>query len=200
MSKEKDLTRLFRHVLFLENGCWIWTAATRAGGDYGQTTLNGKTISSHRAFYTLLIGPVPPGAHLHHRREICCHTLCCNPHHLSPLTPTQHVFEHDGAAALNSRKTHCKHGHLFDEANTIHENGRRTCRTCRSAMMKRRYYRLHPNAKGRTGRPKGVNLVTHCKHGHPYDEANTHIETNGFRKCRACGRERKLRAYHAKKK
>jgi WhiB family redox-sensing transcriptional regulator len=29
---------------------------------------------------------------------------------------------------------------------------------------------------------------THCKHGHPFDEANTRIRTNGARQCRACAR------------
>jgi hypothetical protein len=36
---------------------------------------------------------------------------------------------------------------------------------------------------------KGV-LTTHCPQGHPYDEANTRITRNGWRSCRACGRER----------
>lgn len=27
---------------------------------------------------------------------------------------------------------------------------------------------------------------THCKHGHAFDEANTHIVKNGTRKCRKC--------------
>lgn len=31
---------------------------------------------------------------------------------------------------------------------------------------------------------------TYCAHGHAYDEANTHITTNGYRQCRACNRLR----------
>jgi group I intron endonuclease len=31
---------------------------------------------------------------------------------------------------------------------------------------------------------------THCKHGHPFDLVNTHIERNGSRKCRTCDRVR----------
>lgn len=30
---------------------------------------------------------------------------------------------------------------------------------------------------------------THCKRGHPFDEANTHVNAAGHRKCRACHRE-----------
>lgn len=33
-------------------------------------------------------------------------------------------------------------------------------------------------------------LKTHCPKSHPYDEANTHVDKNGRRHCRACGRER----------
>lgn len=31
-------------------------------------------------------------------------------------------------------------------------------------------------------------VKTHCKSGHPFDEANTLIDTKGYRKCRACHR------------
>jgi hypothetical protein len=42
-----------------------------------------------------------------------------------------------------------------------------------------------------------VNLVkTHCPVGHPYDEANTYINSKGHRGCRTCGRER-ARQYRA---
>lgn len=30
---------------------------------------------------------------------------------------------------------------------------------------------------------------THCKRGHPFDEANTHITTTGKRNCRTCHRD-----------
>jgi len=39
---------------------------------------------------------------------------------------------------------------------------------------------------------------THCKRGHPYDEANTRINRNGSRSCRACGRAYKKRDWDKK--
>jgi len=30
--------------------------------------------------------------------------------------------------------------------------------------------------------------MTHCKHGHPFDSANTYTKPNGSRQCRACRR------------
>ena len=35
---------------------------------------------------------------------------------------------------------------------------------------------------------------THCKHGHPFDAANTYYAANGERRCRACRRARLARA------
>ncbi len=32
--------------------------------------------------------------------------------------------------------------------------------------------------------------VTHCVHGHPFDERNTHVRKNGKRSCRACDARR----------
>ncbi len=39
----------------------------------------------------------------------------------------------------------------------------------------------------------------HCPQGHPYDEANTYVYPNGWRKCRTCKRARDRRIYHRRK-
>lgn len=53
-------------------------------------------------------------------------------------------------------------------------------------------------AKGRHARVWGTPLTrsrqTHCKHGHPFDEANTYIDPRGNRVCRTCQREASRRA------
>ncbi len=41
----------------------------------------------------------------------------------------------------------------------------------------------------------GSREQTHCKNGHPFDEANTHYRPNGRRQCRACFRERARAKY-----
>jgi len=54
----------------------------------------------------------------------------------------------------------------------------------------------------RAGRPRGRRVPsghpnadkTHCKHGHPFDAANTYYAANGERRCRACRRARLARA------
>ena len=37
---------------------------------------------------------------------------------------------------------------------------------------------------------RGTALKTHCPKGHPYDSANTRIDRQGWRHCRACHRRR----------
>lgn len=46
----------------------------------------------------------------------------------------------------------------------------------------------HPNSR-----------MTACRHGHPFDEANTYVTREGARQCRACNRLRQ-RAYAARRK
>jgi hypothetical protein len=41
-------------------------------------------------------------------------------------------------AQRNARKTHCKHGHLYDAANTYYGPRGRDCKTCRRAADRRR--------------------------------------------------------------
>jgi hypothetical protein len=40
---------------------------------------------------------------------------------------------------------------------------------------------------------------THCRRGHAYDEVNTYISHSGWRKCRACNRERMRRVRQERK-
>jgi hypothetical protein len=59
------------------------------------------------------------------------------------------------------------------------------------------------DAKGRGapvwGRPLNRLRQTHCHNGHPFDEINTYVTSNGHRMCKACGRENQRRYYHRKK-
>lgn len=52
----------------------------------------------------------------------------------------------------------------------------------------------------RSGSPSAVNAQkAACKRGHPFDEANTHIDPRGRRICRACAREKTRRQRAAKR-
>lgn len=66
--------------------CWEWQGAKLHGhGQFHKAA--GETKIAHRIAYELLVGPIPTGAHLHHR---CENRGCVNPAHLAPVMPDAH--------------------------------------------------------------------------------------------------------------
>lgn len=120
-------------------GCWIWTGSMQANG-YGNIALSLREdfkggsgrLLAHRAMYELLKGPIPAGLDLDH---ICRVRKCVNPEHLEPVTRQVNVLRGQTVTAANAIKTHCIHGHPFDESNTRikkRPNGKqsRNCKAC----------------------------------------------------------------------
>lgn len=60
----------------IDDSCWPWLRSISRGG-YGQTSINQKTIKSHRVAFRLAKGYFP---------KVTCHScdnpICCNPNHL----------------------------------------------------------------------------------------------------------------------
>jgi hypothetical protein len=127
-----------------ESGCLEWTGALTRDG-YGKITSprrpddwasGQRTGHVHRLVVELASGqPVPDDMHVDH---LCRNRLCCEIDHLQIVPPRGNVLapRSQSPGAINIAKTHCKHGHLFDEQNTRWyqgANGRmyRACRACR---------------------------------------------------------------------
>ncbi len=138
-----DLARFFKNVN-KTGDCWVWTGCASPPGarsnqhGYGLIRYQGKMWRVHRLSYFWFIhepksSPLP--SHIHH---VCRNTLCVNPDHLQGLTPAEHLIIHAprSASSVNARKTHCRKGHPFDEANTYSEDGKH--RRCRICMRERR--------------------------------------------------------------
>lgn len=115
------------------DGCWLWTAACNRDG-YGAFSVNGRMVKAHRFAYEELVGPIPDGLVIDH---LCRNRECVNPAHLEPVTHVENV-RRGRPGDQNRRKTHCPMGHPYDDANTIHKNGRRFCRACRTIHNSRR--------------------------------------------------------------
>lgn len=115
--------------------CWNWVGTITNG--YGFVKVNGGMRSAHRVAWQLSVGPVPDGMDVDH---LCRNRRCVNPAHLEPVTHRENVLRGAGTAAVNARKTHCKHGHSLSDSNLILQNGGRTrvCRECRNSRARRR--------------------------------------------------------------
>lgn len=196
---------VFQRIRVLDNGCWEWTSSlNQSGYALYSCKLDGKTYrpwTLHRLLYRHLVGPIPDGMQLDHvchsvalqrgecRQGICSHRKCVNPAHLEVVTHAE-----------NSRRrkdtgTNCPQGHEYTADNSFYNSrGHRQCVACRKIQ-------------DRESRERGLGRAlqvphgdrTHCPQGHPYDLANTYLNPQGRRNCRACTRAAGV-AYRAKKK
>jgi len=141
MTELKPCPFLENRIEELVSGCWEWKGAKNNRG-YGKASYNGKLELAHRISYRL-----------HNHREIpkgliVCHTCdnpgCVNPSHLFLGTYSDNMQDCRDKGRLdtrgNSLKTHCKHGHPFDNSNTyLRANGERQCRACNREFQRRKY-------------------------------------------------------------
>jgi hypothetical protein len=131
--------RFWSHVL-TSDGCWGWNGYHDRKGyaKFGIRPDSGgskyKIVLAIDYAYQLLIGPIPTGKVLDHKE--CDNKRCINPGHLEPESNRTNVLRGVGPSAINTRKTHCIHGHEFSEKNTYIRkdapygfNGRK-CRIC----------------------------------------------------------------------
>jgi hypothetical protein len=63
--------------------------------------------------------------------HLCKQELCVNPEHLEVVTRRENNIRSNSASSKKFHRTHCAHGHLFDDANTHWtRTGHRKCREC----------------------------------------------------------------------
>lgn len=134
-----------------ENGdCWEWTGAGTSSGasGHGQFIVKAGTktkkrvlVGSHVYAYKTLIGNYACNLEIDH---LCRNPKCVNPFHLEPVTHRENLLRGNGVSGINARKTHCPHGHPYDQQNTRYAvratYTQRYCRECNRlrAFMNRR--------------------------------------------------------------
>jgi len=131
------------------NECWEWQGGRFSSG-YGSSSLNDRTISTHRLAWLITYGDVPPLL-----RHSCDNPICCNVAHLLPGTQADNIADKvergrqakgdsvGGFPAQAREWTHCSHGHEFSPENTrMTQEGYRVCRAC-GRDKQRRYVERH---------------------------------------------------------
>jgi hypothetical protein len=141
-----SIDRRFWEKVEKTDGCWLWRASCFPTG-YGHFRLGDRSVYAHRHAYVLLIGPIPEGLEIDH---LCRVRACVNPAHLEPVTHRENILRSPiHPHALNAAKTHCKHGHPFDDANGYLEtSGGRNHRRCRQCSRIRHRAKLDAMKQG----------------------------------------------------
>ena len=114
--------------------CWVWTAAKSSDG-YGSFGVRcgarWSMIGAHRVAFFLFNGYWPDT--LDH---LCRLRSCVRPSHLEAVSRRENTMRSPIArAAVQSRRTHCPNGHLYD----LVDDGRRRCRRCRNEKARAAY-------------------------------------------------------------
>lgn len=171
-----DPEKRFWKFVYKTKSCWLWTGSISQG--YGKFW-DQKHFRAHRWSYEKFVGPIPEGLILDH---LCRNPRCVNPSHLEPVTTKENIRRGFGVAGVNFRKTHCDHGHEFNEFNTVFVPRGRGCRTCYIERKRK----VREALRGDRPKWKHVNhraLRTHCKRNlHELEGANLMSK----RQCRAC--------------
>lgn len=87
---------------------------------------------AHRVAYETQVGPIPKGLEIDH---LCRNRACVNVEHMEVVTHAENMRR------AFQRRTHCKHGHEYTEADRNPTSGHHMCMTCqriRDAKRKRR--------------------------------------------------------------
>lgn len=124
------------------SGCWLWTATCTPPG-YGQISTGhdgsrGHMSRAHRISWELFRGPIAKGFVVDHKCGVRC---CVNPDHLRVVTQRENLISGTGRIADFARRTHCKNGHEYTEANTYRYEGKpwRKCRKCNAESAIKRW-------------------------------------------------------------
>jgi hypothetical protein len=135
--------RLLERREVADNGCWRYRGTTAPDG-YGRINLGGRVHLVHRLAYAVLVGPLGDGGEVDHACHNddenclggvdCLHRACFRPDHLVVLDHAENV-RRGRSWTIHGAKTHCRHGHPYDEVNTRYRRlatGRygRVCKQC----------------------------------------------------------------------
>lgn len=133
----RAIRRFFSKIEVSAAGCWEWTGALDP--IYPLAFFEGRTERVHRLMFAWLVSPVPRGIAARRFGQLdhigCNNKRCCNPVHLALVSQRENTIRAESPVGINSRKTHCKKGHLLI---AVPNRTQRDCRQCDSIRHKQR--------------------------------------------------------------
>lgn len=135
-----EIERFLSKISVSDSGCWEWQGFIRPDG-YCVIRVNGRKTLSHRYIYDYFYHGIDHKLTIHHK---CYNRKCCNPSHLKQIPLRENILDGNNLAAQNARKTHCKHGHEFNDENTYrYKDGRRMCKICNKRNTMKYWEKLY---------------------------------------------------------
>lgn len=148
--------KFFKRTRVDESGCLIWIGNIRSDG-YGYFHTEGKMFLAHRWLFERLglvkRGIITGSDHLV-LDHLCRNRACVRPSHLEIVTHAENIRRSHRPDSHGRTKTHCVHGHPFNEENTYLYNGKRHCRTCKRRFPSRSKERSAAYARARRARER----------------------------------------------
>lgn len=140
----------FWYKVLIGDGCWEWQGATTEGYGFFRLSSPRRTVLAHRLAYELWYGVEPSGLVLHH----CDNRPCVRPDHLYDGGYSDNIkdaYDRERRPRVAPPQppgkggTACKYGHPYTAENVYWAtDGRRRCRACIAAAIRRRHERRHP--------------------------------------------------------
>lgn len=116
-----------------EDECWEWKGyKNKKGYGYISSKWQGPPLEVYRLSYMLCVGD-PGNLYIDH---LCRNRSCVNPKHLEAVSNKENILRGNAMGGINTRKTHCKNGHLLPEPTLLWGKIQRRCKTCQKERDK----------------------------------------------------------------